>query len=215
MSDATGTLSLLVFFMLYWSLFSVLIKDNVLFKFAEKTYIVAYVVSGLFTTSNLVVGKAIGEAGIGPQNLALFVMAAIFGLLVLTRFSGRTAWIARYPMALFLGALLGVSIPTIVISRITSQIASTVSLPIATLDIASNISNIILIVVMAAVIIYFTFTIPQKTAAGAWYYVSRIGRVALLVYFGYSATQQMVSALTGIRVTLEQFLLNFLHIPAF
>lgn len=113
---ATG-LTLLIFSFLY--------KDNPLFKLAEHLYVgvsVGYVIVKTYDTVivHLVV-KPIVENG----EIALLIPVAI-GMLMLTRYVPKAAWMSRYAFAFIVGMGAGLAIPRTISSFILKQVEDTI-----------------------------------------------------------------------------------------
>jgi hypothetical protein len=106
-------------------IFSFLYKDNPLFKLAEHLYVgvsVGYTIVKAYDTVivHLIV-KPIFEQG----EIALLVPVAI-GMLMLTRYVPKAAWLSRYAFAFIVGVGSGLAIPRTISSFILKQIEDTV-----------------------------------------------------------------------------------------
>ena len=180
---ATG-LTLLIFSFLY--------KDNPLFKLAEHLYVgvsVGYTIVKAYDTVlvHLVV-KPIVEQG----EISLLIPVAI-GMLMLTRYVPKAAWMSRYAFALIVGMGAGLAIPRTISSFILKQIEDTirpllsiagsdgVTFSMSLLNPASNLNAIIILLGVSSVLFYFFFSIEHTGVGKA---VARTGIMFLMISFG-------------------------------
>ncbi len=204
---ATG-LTLLIFSFLY--------KDNPLFKLAEHLYVgvsVGYVIVKTYDTVivHLVV-KPIVENG----EYALFIPVGI-GMLMLTRYVPKAAWMSRYAFAFIVGMGAGLAIPRTISSFILKQVEDTIRplLSIAgsdgitfsmnLLNPASNLNAVIILLGVSSVLFYFFFSIEHS---GVGKVVARTGIIFLMISFGagfgYTVMARM-SLLIGRLTDLIEF----------
>ena len=180
---ATG-LTLLIFSFLY--------KDNPLFKLAEHLYVgvsVRYTIVKAYDTVlvHLVV-KPIVEQG----EISLLIPVAI-GMLMLTRYVPKAAWMSRYAFAFIVGMGAGLAIPRTISSFILKQIEDTIrpllslagsdgiTFSMNLLNPASNLNAIIILLGVTSVLFYFFFSIEH---AGVGKAVARTGVIFLMISFG-------------------------------
>lgn len=180
---ATG-LTLLIFSFLY--------KDNPLFKLAEHLYVgvsVGYTIVKAYDTVlvHLVI-KPIVEQG----EISLLVPVAI-GMLMLTRYVPKVAWMSRYAFAFIVGMGAGLAIPRTISSFILKQIEDTVrpllslagpdgvTFSMNLLNPASNLNAIIILLGVTSVLFYFFFSIEHSGVGKA---VARTGIIFLMISFG-------------------------------
>jgi hypothetical protein len=180
---ATG-LTLLIFSFLY--------KDNPLFKLAEHLYVgvsVGYTIVKAYDTVlvHLVV-KPIVEQG----EVSLLIPVGI-GMLMLTRYVPKAAWMSRYAFAFIVGMGAGLAIPRTISSFILKQVEDTirpllsiggsdgVTFSMNLLNPASNLNAIIILLGVSSVLFYFFFSIEHTGAGKA---VARTGIMFLMISFG-------------------------------
>lgn len=180
---ATG-LTLLIFSFLY--------KDNPLFKLAEHLYVgvsVGYTIVKAYDTVlvHLVV-KPIVEQG----EISLLIPVAI-GMLMLTRYVPKAAWMSRYAFAFIVGMGAGLAIPRTISSFILKQIEDTVrpllslagsdgvTFSMNLLNPSSNLNAIIILLGVSSVLFYFFFSIEHTGVGKA---VARTGIMFLMISFG-------------------------------
>lgn len=180
---ATG-LTLLIFSFLY--------KDNPLFKLAEHLYVgvsVGYTIVKAYDTVlvHLVV-KPIVEQG----EISLLIPVGI-GMLMLTRYVPKAAWMSRYAFAFIVGMGAGLAIPRTISSFILKQVEDTIrpllslagsdgiTFSMNLLNPASNLNAIIILLGVSSVLFYFFFSIEHTGAGKA---VARTGIMFLMISFG-------------------------------
>lgn len=197
-------------------IFSFLYKDNPLFKLAEHLYVgvsVGYTIVKAYDTVvvHLIV-KPIFENG----ELALLIPVAI-GLLMLTRYVPKAAWMSRYAFAFIVGIGSGLAIPRTISSFILKQIEDTVrpllslagadgvAFSMNLLNPASNLNAIIILIGVSTVLFYFFFSIEHSGPGKA---VARTGILFLMIAFGaafgYTVMARM-SLLIGRLTDLIEF----------
>ncbi len=159
-------------------IFSFLYKDNPFYKFAER--LVAGVATGYWTIllyhTNFT-DKVIEPIFINGQYH--YIIPAVLGIMMWTRFSRKWSWISRYPIAFYIGIGSGVSITVYLYTYLFKQLQATISTPL-TLDLAGLNALIIVIAVLSA-LIYFFFSSAHK---GIFNVASRFGIYVIMIGFG-------------------------------
>ena len=195
-------------------IFSFLYKDNPLFKTGEHLYVgisVGYsVVVVWYEVFIRLVWQEVTKGNYEP------LMPVMIGLLILTRFIPKIAWLSRLAFAFVVGFGSGVAIPRLVSSTILKQIEDTVN-PLVTMgtgglsmsfDLAnpqSGINMIILLVGVLSVLFYFFFSVEHRAAG---YAVARTGVYFLMIGFGAAfgyTVMSRVSLLIGRFADLKTF----------
>ncbi len=122
-------------------------------------------------------------------------MPAILGVLMWTRFSQKYAWVSRWPMALYIGIAVGISIPLEMANRVNKQLFAMMAKidtanffgggvgHINLLDPFSGLSQVIIFVGAVAGLIYFFFS---KAHTGAFGKAATFGIWILMIGFGAS-----------------------------
>ncbi|MBN1425504.1 hypothetical protein JXA88_13200 [Candidatus Fermentibacteria bacterium] len=186
-----GILTLMIFSFLY--------RDNPFYKFAEHLFVgvsAAYwMVQGVWGTlmPNLVAKVAPGmvqsfmpeAAGKNPEWH--YLIAALFGVLLLTRLVPSIGWLSRWSLAFVVGYSAGTNFIRYLQSDFIAQIRSTM-IPLVVqgqggLDLGASFSHLVLIVGVFCGLVYFFFSKEHHGALGR---VSRIGVWTLMVTFGAS-----------------------------
>ena len=112
-------------------IFTFLYKDNPLFKLAENLYVGVSVGYTIVKTCDTVVVQLIWKPIVENGEWSLLVPVAI-GILMLTRYVPKAAWLSRYAFAFIVGVGSGLAIPRTISSFILKQIEDTVR-PLLTL----------------------------------------------------------------------------------
>jgi lipoprotein signal peptidase len=193
-----------------------LYEDNPLFKLAEHLYVGVSVGYAIVKTYDTVLIRLIYEPMVKEGDWSLLIPVGI-GLLMLTRYVPKAAWMSRIAFAFIVGVGSGLAIPRVVSSYILKQIEDTVR-PLMTLtpeggatftaslaNPASNLNSIILLIGVVAVLFYFFFSIehtgPVRIAARTGVYFLMI---AFGAAFGYTVMARM-SLLIGRLTDLIEF----------
>jgi len=192
---------------LTFAIFSFLYKDNPFYKFAE--HLVVGVSAGYFVIilwhnglkPNLYDRLADGDWFFLWLNSTQwwYLIPALLGTLMWTRFSKNYSWVSRYPMALYIGIATGLSIPLEMSNRINKQLYATMQLikvdtsdwygyffgynGFDLLDITSGISKLIIFIGVITALIYFFFS---KAHTGWFGKMAKVGIWTLMIGFGAS-----------------------------
>jgi hypothetical protein len=204
---ATG-LTLLIFTFLY--------KDNPLFKLAEHLYVGVSVGYLIVKTYDTVIMHLIIKPIMDNGEISLLIPVAI-GMLMLTRYVPKAAWMSRYAFAFIVGMGAGLAIPRTISSFILKQIEDTVrpllsitgpdgiTFSMNLLNPASNLNAIIILLGVSSVLFYFFFSIEHS---GVGKVVARTGMLFLMISFGaafgYTVMARM-SLLIGRLTDLIEF----------
>src|ERR1043166_2967998 len=197
-------------------IFTFLYQDNPLFKLAENLYVGVSVGYTIVKTYDTVIVQLIWKPMVENGELALLIPVAI-GLLMLTRYVPKAAWLSRYAFAFIVGVGSGLAIPRTISSFILKQIEDTVR-PLLTmvpgegvtftwnlLNPTSSLNTIIILVGVCSVLFYFFFSV-EHTGPGK--VVARTGILFLMIAFGaafgYTVMARM-SLLIGRLTDLIEF----------
>lgn len=197
-------------------IFSFLYKDNPLFKLAENLYVGVLVGYTIVKTYDTVIVHLIWKPIVESREWALLIPVAI-GVLMLTRYVPKAAWLSRYAFAFIVGVGSGLAIPRTISSFILKQIEDTVR-PLMTLvpgegvlftwnllNPASSVNVIIILIGVSSVLFYFFFSVEHTGPGKA---VARTGILFLMIAFGaafgYTVMARM-SLLIGRLTDLIEF----------
>ena len=178
--------------------FSFLYKDNPFYKFAE--HLVVGVSAGFFVimlwhgtlVPNLFQKLEDGDWYMLWLNSSewWYMIPAILGVLMWTRFSHKYAWVSRWPMALYIGISTGMAIPLEMSNRVNKQLyAMMVKIDWGNffggsiLSTTSGFAQILIFVGAIAALIYFFFSKEHKGIFGGF---ATFGIWILMVGFGAS-----------------------------
>ena len=163
-------------------LYSMLYGDNPISRFAEHIYL--GITAGYYAYINMRFYWDKGIVQMMEPGKIHFIIPVILGAMIYARLYTPTRWMYRYPMAILMGSMLGVSIRTTVFSQIIDQfilgnlppLAPIVGVPAGT-----AINNLIIIIGSLCATVFFVFS---HDFAGPTRYIHRIGRLFLLCSFG-------------------------------
>ena len=197
-------------------IFSFLYKDNPLFKLAEHLYVGVSVGYTIVKAYDTVIVHLIVKPIVEQGEIALLIPVAI-GMLMLTRYVPKAAWMSRYAFAFIVGLGSGLAIPRTISAFVLKQIEDTVrpllslaggdglTFSLNVLDPASNLNAIIILVGVSSVLFYFFFSIEHS---GPGRVVARTGIYFLMIAFGaafgYTVMARM-SLLIGRLTDLIEF----------
>jgi len=197
-------------------IFSFLYKDNPLFKLAEHLYVGVSVGYTIVKTWDSVLVRLIYRPIVDQGEIGLLIPVAI-GLLMLTRYVPKAAWMSRYAFAFIVGLGSGLAIPRTISSFILKQVEDTVrpllsmaggdglTFSMNLLNPASNLNAIIILIGVSSVLFYFFFSIEHS---GPGKMVARTGIIFLMIAFGaafgYTVMARM-SLLIGRLTDLIEF----------
>ncbi len=186
------------------AIFSFLYKDNPFYKLAEHIYVgvsagfwVIYVWS--FDIKPMLIDRFMTTTGIEKWIL---LIPAILGVLMLTRWFPKTAWISRIPLSFTIGIGAGLGVTASIQGFLIPQIGATL-LPLTT------INNILLVIGVISTIIYFYFS---KEFKGTWKFFSRLGIIFIMVAFGASFGYTVMARISLLIGRIYFLLHNFLGI---
>ena len=197
-------------------IFTFLYKDNPLFKLAEHLYVGVSVGYTIVKAYDTVIVHLIVKPIVEQGEYALLIPVAI-GMLMLTRYVPKAAWLSRYAFAFIVGVGSGLAIPRTISSFILRQIEDTVrpllslaggdgvTFSMNLLNPASSINVIIILIGVISVLFYFFFSIEHS---GPGKFVARTGVMFLMIAFGaafgYTVMARM-SLLIGRLTDLIEF----------
>ncbi|MFO0707466.1 MAG: hypothetical protein U0412_11500 [Nitrospira sp.] len=197
-------------------IFSFLYKDNPMFKLAENLYVGVSVGYTIVKTWDTVIVHLIWKPIVEEHEWSLLIPVGI-GVLMLTRYVPKAAWLSRYAFAFIVGVGAGLAIPRTISSFILKQIEDTVrpllvllpgdgaTFSFNLLNPASSINVIIVLLGVSSVLFYFFFSV-EHTGPGRS--VARTGVLFIMIAFGaafgYTVMARM-SLLIGRLTDLIEF----------
>jgi hypothetical protein len=191
------------------AILSFLYKDNPFYKFAEHVYVgvsagywVIYVWG--FDVWPMLVQRWRDEAGL--EQWILLVPGAL-GVIMLSRWFPKIAWVSRWPIAFTVGVGAGLGITGNLQGFVVPQIGATL-LPLSGWNLAS-LNNLILVVGVVATILYFYFSKAHKGVLGV---TARIGIVFIMISFGASFGYTLMARISLLIGRLYFLLADLLRI---
>jgi len=116
-----------------------------------------------------------------------YVVPLILSVMMLWRLMPKGSWIARWPLAFFIGATAGIRLISYLEADFVQQINNTI-LPLAVyadgrFDIWGSIRNALIVIGVLLGLVYFFFSVPHKGVVGG---MARGGVWLLMITFGAS-----------------------------
>jgi len=155
------------------AIYSFLYRDNPYYKVAEHILLGVSVGYFVVTTITSTLVPKLFESIIRNGNF-IYLIPGLLGALMFLRFSRRLAPVSRIPLSLIIGVGAGVAIPANMQAQIIAQVKATM-LPLG------SISNIIIVVAVLTVLVYFYFSREHKGIIGAG---AKAGIYFLMIFFG-------------------------------
>ena len=171
---------------------SFLYEDNPLFKLAEHLYVGVSLGYTIVKTYDTVIMTLIVRPILDKGEWSLLIPVGI-GMLMLTRYVPKAAWLSRYAFAFIVGVGAGLAIPRTISSFILKQVEDTVrpllaiapgdgiTFTYSLLNPASNLNGIIILIGVVSVLFYFFFSVEHS---GPGKVVARTGILFLMISFG-------------------------------
>ena len=192
------------------AIYSFLYKENPLYRLAEHLVVgvsAGYSIVIYFVTvlkPRLIDPLAAGE------NYLLFI-PGILGLLYVTRFFPKIAWLSRYPIAFVMGTGMGVGFPLSMKAQVLRQLEATM-IPVFGQGMPPDIvlGNIVLILGTLAALIYFFFSKPHK---GPFFGTgSKLGIWILMIGFGATFGFTVMGRISLLIGRIQYLLVDWLHL---
>jgi len=159
------------------AMFSYLFKENIVFEFAEHTFI------GFSAAHGFVMGyHNINEMAVDPLKEGdwSWIIPIILGLLLYTRYLPKSvSWLSRFPVAIMVSIASAAQIRGTLHAEFISQIAAT-----SKLDIRQP-NNLIFLIGVVTVSSYFLY-LKRLRESSTLKVTSRVGRYFLMAAFGAS-----------------------------
>ncbi len=167
---------------------SFLYRDNPFFRFAESAFAgvsLGYYIGNTFDQTlkpNLIDPLFLGAGDVSTLERFGLLFPMIIGLLLYARYVKNVAWLARYSLAIYVGYSMGLQMMQKLQGEVQPQTADTmISLANGIGSTGEFVSNLIMVVGVLSVLVYFFFSAEHKGALGG---VSRVGIWFLMISFG-------------------------------
>jgi len=181
----------------------VLYKDNKIFRLTEGILVGVSAAHGIVLTYHNYIKPTV-TVDIMRDSKYVYVLPLLLGLLIYARFFRQAAWLARFPMALWLGVGAGY-----VITRQPGLLITQTQASFLKLD---SVNNVIFVVGIITSITYFLFTVVTQNAAYTG--VTRLGKVFLLVAFGASFANTVMARISLLLGRVQFLLQEWLKIAS-
>jgi len=184
-------------------IFSFLYKDNPFFRFAESLFAgvsLGYYI-GIVMVNTLQPNLLRPLFGNFGENWDLLI-PLVLGINLYTRFIPKIAWMARISLAAYIAYYVGINMVQKLQGEVVPQIGSTILHPWG--GRLTPVDNLIMIVGVLSVLIYFYFSIAHKGTVGV---ISRLGIWFLMLGFGAAFGYTVMA-----RVSLLIGRMNYLFI---
>ena len=182
-------------------IFSFLYRDNPFYKFAEHLYVGFsagyWVIQIWFYTIQPMLLEPIMK-----KQEYILIIPGILGVLMLTRWFPKIAWISRWPISFTVGISAGLAITGSLQGWLLPQLSSTV-LPL------TKINNVLLVLGVLTTIFYFYFSIEHKGVVGG---AAKIGIVFIMISFGASFGYTVMARISLFIGRMIFLLHDWLHI---
>jgi len=161
-------------------IYSFLYKDNPFYRFAESLYV--GISFGYFiglAWQNTLYPNLYVPLTTDFGNSWILLIPGLLGINLYTRYIPKIAWMSQISLAVYIGYYMGVQFYQKLHGEVLPQMADTIK-PINSFSIDS-LWNLIIIVGVFSVVIYFYFSSEQK---GPVRYVSKLGIWFVMISFG-------------------------------
>jgi hypothetical protein len=203
-AELAGTLVAAV---LTLAVFSILYRDNPVYRFAEHLlvgvsagyYVIHYFDAGVIRKFWVPVVQ---------QGQLWLLPGGVLGLLMLARLRERWQWVSRYAIAFYVAAWSGYLIPSVLQERILKQVAGTLLPAPGTLGFGAWLGALLLLAGVATVLVYFYFSAEHRGLLGK---ASRVGILFLMAGFGASFGYTVMGR---VSLLIGRFQFLFQDLPA-
>ena len=180
------------------AIFSFLYRENPIFRFAE--HLLVGLSAGYFTV--IAVQGTLVPKVIEPLKAGDFwvVIPFVLIILILGRLTEKTRPASRIPLALVIGAGAGVAVPALLQARILVQLA-------ATMKPLDSAANVLILAGVITTLIYFFFS---REHTGWWGRLAAVGTWYLMIFFGATFGNTVMSRISLLIGRLEFLFGDFL-----
>ena len=205
--DTSITVLVEVFFTL--TIWSLLYKDNVFYRFTTLTMVAATAGYTAAVSVNTIINR--GWIKIIDGNY-LLVIPFLLGPLFITRVSRKYDWLSRYPTSIVVGVGLGLSMSTYIKPQFADQISATILPLFAAADPLTAFNNLIVFVCVTSVLSYFLFTLPRVSESPSMKFIGKVGRYAMMSAFGATFGATIIGRITYLLGRLQFILFQWLQL---
>ena len=199
-SVIVGETVTVLFIIMAWSY---LIKDNILFKFVQATYV------GLGVGHWLVMVVKYFRENTFPtisSTNPLLILPFAIGLLLFGRLKREYLWVYKYPLAILVGAGLGLQIRGMLKAELIDQLISTMNISLT--PSLEGFNSVIIFIFVISAMFYFFFTVRDRevTTSGTINLrgiMTKIGQYVLMGAFGAGFAASFLGRLAVLMDVLE------------
>jgi len=191
------------------AILSFLYKDNPFYKLAEHIYVgvsagywLIYV--AFFDVKPMLIDTFVSETG--AEKWIILIPGAL-GIIMLSRWFPKTAWVSRWPIAFTVGVGAGLGITANIQGYVVPQVQATL-LPMNGWNLVS-LNNLILVVGVVTTLLYFYFSKPHRGVLGG---AAKVGIVFIMISFGASFGYTLMARISLLIGRLHFLLHDLLHV---
>lgn len=169
-------------------MFSFIYRDNAFFKLGEHLYLGVSVGYYVNIQWHQVITPDIIRA-IRIDHDFWVIIPSVLGLFILLRLVPSVAWMSRMSFALYIGGFAGLAVPNVLHGYFLPQLSETLR-PFQTRNlgligpaISADLNQIVILLGVFTVLIFFFFSLEHKRLVGG---ISRVGLFFIMVSFGAS-----------------------------
>lgn len=192
------------------AIYSFLYKENPVYRLAEHLVVGISAGYGITITYDMVISPRLISPLVEGNSWVLLVPACL-GLLYITRFFPKIAWLSRYPIAFVMGTGMGVGFPLTMKASVLRQLEATM-VPFYSSGMEWHVvaGNLVLILGTLAALIYFFFSKPHK---GLFFGTgSKIGIWVIMVGFGATFGFTVMGRISLLIGRIQFLLQDWLHV---
>jgi hypothetical protein len=180
---------------------SFLYKENVFSRFAEKTVVGA--AAGWFLLIAIQNLRSFWDKAMGGTYLSMIPL--ILGLFLFAALSTKGAFLARWPVAVFIGVGVGTALRTLLDAQFLTHIVATINLPLT--DIVTSFNTVLVVIFVLCSLSYFIMTREHTGGLGI---ITKIGRLVILGAFGTTIAGEVMAKFSLILGRLYFLLVDWL-----
>jgi len=189
------------------AIYSFLYRDNPVYKAAESWLIglsigYALVVFWQSTIIDILIVPLFSEWRI------ILIIPLVLGLMMFSRFSSKTSWLSRIPIALMIGTGAGVAIPAMLYARTLKQMSASI-MPLISENGTPNIEALVVLIGLLSTLAYFYFSREHKGVIGN---AAKLGTYFLMIFFGATFGYTVMSRMSTFIGRVDFLLTDFLHL---
>jgi len=174
--------------------YSYLVKDNVLYRFAEYTSIGFGAAYSIVIAYERIISNIWNP--LVNDGRYILIIPTLAGILFLTRLSRKYMWMSRYSLAVLIGVGSGYTLRVLPISEFVKQIQATMLPLFVPGDAVTTITNLVLITGSFASFFFFLLTRIPGTESAPAKVINRYGRYVIMVAMGSQYGNTVFARLT-------------------